>query len=258
MKLPFKDCTILITGASSGLGRAMAIELGGAGAELVLVGRSAEQLDATAAAIKKAGGPPALCAPMDLRERGPLADLIGRLGGEQRRLFAVINNAGIMHPEPVMSGTVDRWQAMFDVNVLAPLEACQAAIKVMRAARKPGYLINVSSFLSRSETGGVYGASKAALAMISRSIRAELQQDDIRICNITPGIFATQSIRGFAPAELARAGAALEKQGLTGREEKHFGDPAHVARMVRYVLEQPIDLNIFEVEIRPPIDFKYT
>lgn len=255
----FSGTSIVVTGASSGIGRCIAVELGRAGAEMWLLGRSADELNVTAEMIRNAGGPQAQCVPMDLRERGPLAALIAKIGETSPHLFALINNAGVMYPEPILSGTIERWQSMFDINVMAMLEGCKAAVEAMRRQRKPGHLINVGSVQARFEVPGVYGITKRAVEAIGVSLREELEHDDIRVATIVPGGFATQLARGFLPEQLASVASAFAENGLEfggPGTERLIGDPQHIANMVRYVLEQPIDINIQEVVIRPPVSMK--
>lgn len=259
MTQTFAGKAIIVTGASSGIGRSIAVELGAAGADLWLVGRDAGELAATAAMIRDAGGPDALCVSMDLRQRGPLAELIARVAAEHPHLFALINNAGVMYPEPILSGSVDRWQAMFDINVMAMLEGCKAAVEAMRAHGKPGHLINIGSVQARFEVPRVYGISKRAVEAIGETLRDELEQDDIRVCTIVPGGFATQLARGFQPEQLATVAASFEQHGVAfggPGTDKLVGDPQHIANAVRYVLEQPIAINLHEIVIRPPISTK--
>jgi NADP-dependent 3-hydroxy acid dehydrogenase YdfG len=249
----------IVTGASSGIGRSIAVELGRAGASLWLVGRNGDELAATAAMIRDAGGPEAQAAPMDLRERGPLAALVGEVATRHPHLFALINNAGVMYPEPILSGSVDRWQAMFDINVMAMLEGCKAAVEAMRSHAKPGHLINVGSVQARFEVPGVYGISKQAVEAIGVSLREELEQDDIRVCTIIPGGFETQLARGFREEELAHVASTFQNKGVSfGGEgaQRLVSDPQHIANIVRYVLEQPIDINFQEILIRPPVSTK--
>ena len=259
MPKPFSGCAIIVTGASSGLGRAIGLELGKAGADIWLVGRSASELDETARLITAAGGRPAKTAPMDLRQRGPLEALIKHVPASHPYLFAVINNAGIMHPEPILSGTIDRWQEMLDVNIMAMLEGCKAGVEVMRAHGKPGHIINIGSVQSRFEEPGVYGISKKAAEMIGQTLRAEVEQEDIRVATIIPGGFSTQLSREFLPESLANLGGNLARLGIdpNGPEmAKIVGDPQHIAGAVRYILEQPIGINIQEMVVRPPISTK--
>lgn len=255
----FTGKAAIVTGASSGIGRAIAIELGKCGADVWLLGRSETELAETADSIAKAGGPPATPVSMDLRQRGPLAELIAKVGADHPHLFAVINNAGVMYPEPIMDGTFDRWQAMLDINVMAQLEGSQAAVKAMRGHGKPGHVINVGSVQGRFEEPGVYGISKKAAEMIGETLRKELEHDDIRVATLILGGFATQLSRGFNEQSLANIAGNVERLGISRESadiRKVVGDPQHVANVVRYILEQPIDINLHEVFIRPPISTK--
>ena len=257
MEPKYSGRAALVTGASSGIGRTIAQRLGSAGMELWLVGRSSQGLEETAAAIKARGGGKTHCVPMDLQKRGELGALIERIGDSHSHLFAIINNAGIMHPETIMSGRMDRWQAMVDVNLLAPIEACQAAVRVMRRQRKPGHLINLSSISSRFENGGVYGATKLALEMIGRSLREELELDDIRVTTIVPGGFSTNLGRDVEPETWAAIGKNLQSKGLemTGAHaQRLLGDPDYIAKAIEFVLDQPVDINVEHMKIRPPIN----
>lgn len=259
MSKQFADKAAIVTGASSGIGRAIAIELGSNGADVWLVGRSEADLAETAAAIAEAGGPAATPAALDLRQRGPLRDLVTAVGASHPHLFAMVNNAGIMHPEPIMEGTLERWQAMLDVNVMAMLEGCQAAVNAMRAHGRPGHIVNVGSVQGRFEEPGVYGISKKAAEMIGETLRAELEHDDIRVATLVLGGFATKLARGFNEQSLKNIAGNLDRLGIerTGPGIANIvADPQHVADMVRYVLEQPIGINLQEIVIRPPISTK--
>jgi len=259
MSKDFTGRAVIVTGASSGIGRAIAVELGRAGAEVWLVGRAADELATTTGMIAEVGGPAAHAVPMNLRERGPLAKLVAEVAAKHPYLFALVSNAGVMHPEPIMSGTIERWQTMLDVNVMAMLEGNQAAVHAMRAHKKPAHLINIGSVQGRFEEPGVYGISKRAAEFITSTLRAELEQDDIRVCTVIPGGFTTQLARGFAPEQMAHIAGGFEKYGIdpTGPGIRRvLSDPQHIDDMVRYILAAPIELNIEEVVMRPPISMK--
>lgn len=244
----------VVTGASSGLGRSIARTLGTAGMELWLVGRSLTELEHTAASITESGGPEAHCAPMDLSEHGALAALIEEVGERHPHLFALVNNAGVMYPEPIIEADPERSYEMFMINVLAPMEACRTAVQVMRGHGLPGHLINISSLAGRSDRYGAYSVSKAAVNQLGRVLRKELENDDIRVSTIIPGGFATQLGRGFSEDSMARftrAAAAVGFDPGAADAQRILGDPQHVADIIRYVLEQPIDLNLEEITIRP-------
>lgn len=247
----------IITGASSGIGRAIAQNLGAAGMELWLVGRSTSELQLTAEAIAAAGGPRAHCAPLDLAQAGALAGLVDRVGEQHPYLFCLINNAGVMYPEPMTEAATARWQEMLAINLRTPMESCAAAVRQMRRHGKPAHLVNVSSLAGREYNYGAYGVSKAALTHLGRTLRHELQRDDIRITTVIPGGFATQLSRGFDAGSLDKLQTVSASLGLdlTGPDvRKILGDPAHIAGTIRHVLELPIEINFEEITIRPAID----
>ncbi|WP_068071740.1 SDR family oxidoreductase [Novosphingobium lentum] len=257
---PFAGKAIIVTGASSGLGRAIAVDLARQGADLWLVGRSGEALAETAGLISAAGGPVAQSEPMDLRIRGPLAKLIEVVGATHPHLFAVINNAGVMYPEPILSGTIERWQEMLDINVMAMLEGSKAAVLTMRKHGQEGHVINLGSVQARFEEPGVYGISKKAAEMIGNTLRAEVEGDPIRVATVIPGGFATQLARGFTPESLANLSGNLTRLNLNPENgddmARIVGDPRHIADAVRYILSQPIGINIQEMVVRPPVSTK--
>jgi len=256
MNLEFKGRSGIVTGASSGIGRSIAQTLGAAGMELWLVGRSTTELGLTAEAIDTAGGPEAHCISMDLSESGALAELVSEVGECHTNLFALINNAGVMYPEPIVEADPARSHEMFMINVLAPMEGCRAAVEVMRRQGSPGHLINISSLAGRNDRYGAYSVSKAAVNQLGRALRKELEQDDIRVSTIIPGGFATQLARGFSEQAMARFVTAAAESGFDpegGDAQRFLADPQRVADVVRYVLEQPIDLNLEEITIRPAV-----
>jgi NADP-dependent 3-hydroxy acid dehydrogenase YdfG len=251
----FSNKAAIITGASSGIGRAIAVYLAPTGLDQWLVGRDMDALRETAAMIQNAGGPAAQCIAIDIDKPGALADLVTDVGEHHPDLFALVNNAGIMHPEPILDSDPDRWRKMFETNVIAPIDAIRAAVVVMRAHGRGGRLINISSIGARTANNGMYSASKAALESAGRSLRKELENDDIRITTIVPGGFVTQLGRGFRPDTVEALAESAQQKGfdLAMPDERIIGDPVHVAKIVEYVLDLPSVINLEEVVIRPPI-----
>ncbi len=245
--------TALVTGASSGIGRAIAQRLAAAGAHVALVGRSVDGLDATLKAIAEAGGS-ATAHPLDLMEAGALARAIGFAHERDGRLDILVNNAGVYHPGAIVDQDPAEWEAMLRVNVLALLEGCQAAIRLMRADGRSGHIINISSLATRMEAMGVYGASKCAVEMITETLRKELEGDPIRIAQIIPGAFSTNLGRHFPPEAMAKFAENLAKGGFTrgqGERSPIMGQTDDIARAVLFILAQPIELNVYEVIVRP-------
>lgn len=243
----------IVTGASSGIGQEIARRLGAGGMELWLVGRSEEGLRQTAAMVAEAGGPPAHCLPLDITEPGALADAIAGIGHDN--LSALVNAAGVMFPEPLLEADPARWRELFDVHVIAVLEACQAAVRRMRAHGRPSHIVNLSSLTARWDAGGAYGAAKIALEMITRTLRKELERDAIRVSVVVPGGFRTNLARGYAPEELAMLGEKIEQ--LNAPIEQLLGDPGEIARIVEYTLASPPEINLSEIVIRPPIALEF-
>ena len=246
----------IITGASSGIGRCIAWVLAEASMDLWLVGRSSEELQNTADSCLERGAASVHCSAADLTRPEALIGIVEQVSAQHDHLFCLINNAGLMHPEPLIGITPDRLQAMFNVNLFTPVAGCQAAVKAMRMQGKPGHLINISSLAAREDRYGGYGISKSAVDHLGRTLRHELERDDIRVTTIAPGAFATNLSRGFPQdmlegLESALAETGLDLQGEEGR--KAFGDPMHIARAVLYVLQQPIELNLEQITIRPAI-----
>lgn len=253
----FEGKAAIVTGASSGIGRMIAQNLGAAGMDLWLVGRSGEQLQVTAKAIKDAGGPDPHCVPLELSKAGALAELVTEAGSMHPYLFAVINNAGVMYPEPIIDADPARWHEMFAINLLTPMESCRAAVREMRKHGKPGHLINVSSIAGRDDIYGAYGVTKSALNHMGSVLRHELEGDNIRVCTIVPGGFTTNLSRGFTPELLEQLQKKMAQSNFdpTGPDaRKYLSDPIHIANMVNHILQLPIELNIEQLTIRPAIN----
>ncbi len=261
--------TAVITGASSGIGRAIAVRLAQAGAHVFLAGRSASSLSEAAAAAQAAGGK-ATPITGDIRDPGQVRALVDQATKDTGRLDIMVNNAGVEFPSSIVDGDPERWRAMLETNVLALLVGSQAAVRAMRACGARGHIVNISSVAGRREASGVYGATKWAVNAIATSLRKELENDTIRVVNIIPGAVATNFARNFPPEFVAnilqslgikqdfKAGATLPAEVLdrvasAGRQILASADD--IARAVLFAVTQPIELNIFEMVVRPQREF---
>ncbi|OHV41526.1 MULTISPECIES: SDR family oxidoreductase [Pseudofrankia] len=257
--------TAIVTGASSGIGRAIAERLGAAGAAVHLVGRTAEPMAASAARIEAAGGS-ASATVLDVRDRDAFEALVARVADEAGRLDVMVNNAGIAGNRPILAEDAETAQEMLDVNVLALLVGCRAAVAAMRRTGSGGHIVNISSTAVLRPDFGVYGATKAAVSYLSEGLRQELEGDDIRVTSLLPGVVATNAVRNFTPEVIAGigalAGAALDVvpgqrlpesvlDAAQAALETHIARPDDIADAVLYVLGTPLRLNIPEIVIRP-------
>ncbi|MEM9712803.1 MAG: SDR family oxidoreductase [Actinomycetota bacterium] len=258
--------TVCVTGASSGIGRAVAEHLGALGAHVFLMGRTGEPMEASAAVIAEAGGAADVAA-FDITDSAALQSWIAGAAEQTGRLDVLVNNAGFGDMGSILDGDPAMWKAMLDVNVLALVVGCQAAVRTMRETGSEGNIVNISSNAAHRRESGVYGATKHAVNCINGTLRAELEDDPIRVTSIMPGVFATNFTRnvdramveglaamgGITDLEFDDEGRLPQEQidGMQAAMSATVGDVDHIARAVEYVVTQPIELNIEELVIRP-------
>jgi NADP-dependent 3-hydroxy acid dehydrogenase YdfG len=231
---------VAITGASSGIGEATARLLAARGAKVVIGARRTERLERLAAEINQAGGVARFRA-VDVTRREDVEAFIGFARGEFGQVDVVVNNAGVMPLSPLDALKVEEWDRMIDVNIRGVLHGIAAGLPVMKA-QGFGQFVNVSSIGGHavSPTAAVYCATKFAVAAISEGLRQE--NDRIRVTVISPGVTeseladsisddtARQEMRGFRRIAIA---------------------PEAIARAIAYAVEQPDDVDVSEVIVRP-------
>jgi NADP-dependent 3-hydroxy acid dehydrogenase YdfG len=259
----FAGKTAVVTGASSGIGRAVALRLGEAGAHVFAAGRRAEALAGTVQAVAGAGGA-ATAVAADLRDPGAVQGLVDRAMADTGRLDVMVNNAGVSFRGPLADGDPEAWREMLEVNVLALAVGSRAAVRAMRACGAEGHIVNISSSATRLETPGFYGATKAAVDAITVSLRRELENDTIRVVCVIPGATATNLARHHPDLMRRLAGSlgeeigppsgglfapeALERAAAAGQVLASADD---VARAVLFAITQPIELSISEIAVQP-------
>jgi len=263
---PLAGRTAIVTGASSGIGRAIAERLGAAGAHVFLAGRSAAPMEASRKRIAEAGGRASVVA-IDVRDVKQVQDLVDSAVAQTGRLDIMVNNAGVSYPAAIVEGDPEEWRSMLETNVLALLVGCQAAVRAMRACGAQGHIVNISSIAAQRRDSGVYGATKHAVNCISATLRGELEGDSIRVVNVMPGAIATNFARNFDPAFLAGIVKATGSDVPIVKGEKLPDEvleklqplmrqllcaPEDVAEAVFYAVTQPIHVNVAELVVRPP------
>ncbi|MEW6267904.1 MAG: SDR family oxidoreductase [Thermodesulfobacteriota bacterium] len=193
----FRGKCVIVTGASSGIGRETALAFGSVGAHVVLVARRRGALDAVAAQIREAGGQ-ALVAPADVTHQPAVYDVMLDARDAFGRVDLVVNNAGVLIPSPVESLEPADLEAMLKVNVYGALFVMQAAVRQMREQGGDGTIVNVASLAGRrgvTPLGG-YCATKFALVGLTEALRTELRDTRIHVGLVLPGIIETPMAHG--------------------------------------------------------------
>lgn len=233
---------VAITGASSGIGEAAALLLAGCGAKVVLGARGPDRLAAIAARIVDAGGTAAY-AQTDVRRRGDLSNLVTLACERFGKLDVLVNNAGIGPISPLDALRVEEWDDMIDINIKGVLYGIAAALPVFRR-QGFGHVINTASTAAHRivPNMAVYAATKFAVRAISEGLRQEAG-DKLRVTVISPGFTRT----GFAesvtdPGLKAQIVASMDKMAMP---------PDAVARAIAFAIEQPDDVDVGEIVVRP-------
>jgi len=224
-----RDKVIIITGASSGIGRATAVALAAEKTKLVLVARREERLASLGVEVERAGGS-AFVLPLDLRETDRVKQMIHSTLDRFGRIDVLINNAAFGFYGSVESTPPDVVHEIFNLNFEAPLIAIQLVIPIMRT-QGSGHIINISSVAGRRglPLSGIYSATKFALHGLSESLRVELQGSGIEVSVINPA--ATETEFG----DHVRFGDVTQKFRSTG----HVQPAAEVAAAIVRCIKQP-------------------
>ncbi|CAI1632606.1 Uncharacterized oxidoreductase SAV2478 [Serratia quinivorans] len=236
---------VVITGASSGLGEATARHLAAKGAWLVLVARRKERLDTLASEILTAGGK-ALALQVDVTQRSDIEQMVARTVEHFGRIDVLVSNAGLMSIAPISASKVDEWERMIDINVKGMLYGIAAALPIFEK-QQTGHFINISSIAGMkvfSPGGTVYSGTKFAVRAISEGLRHEVGAH-IRTTTVSPGLVDTELKFGSSHAEsLAAVNEFYRQQAIPADS---------VARAIAYAIEQPADVDINEVILRPTV-----
>ena len=184
--------TALITGASKGLGRAMALALAEAGARLALVSRNLELLNETAGAVRQLGAE-AVVFTADVTDEAQVLRLEKAVAGQFGKVQILINNAGMNIRKPVTDFTLAEWQQVMDTNLTGVFLMCRSFIPQMRG-QGYGRILNLTSIMSHVALPGrtAYAASKAGLLGFTRALALELAPEKITVNGISPGPVATE------------------------------------------------------------------
>jgi NADP-dependent 3-hydroxy acid dehydrogenase YdfG len=231
---------VAITGASSGIGEATADLLAERGAKLVLGARRADRLNAVAARLS---GGDVVAKVTDVSRRDDLAEFVSLATDTYGRLDVLVSNAGIMPVSPFDEHRIDDWEAMVDINLKGVLFGIAAALPVFRR-QGFGHFVNTASTAAFRVTPGqsVYAGTKMAVRAISEGLRQEAGEN-LRVTIISPGMTSTNFAESITdPA----ARAELEQ-----RRDVIAMAPEAVARAIAFAIEQPSDIDVGEIVVRP-------
>jgi NADP-dependent 3-hydroxy acid dehydrogenase YdfG len=229
--------TILVSGASSGIGEATVRELAAAGARLFIGARRTERLQALADEL----GPQIAWQALDVTDPASFDAFADAAEARFGRIDALINNAGVMPLSPLAALKRDEWTRMIDVNIHGVLNGI-AAVLPRFVAQGGGHVVNVASIGAHLvvPTGAVYCATKYAVWAITEGLRQE--HDEIQTTIISPGVVATELGNDITDPAVAASLEVWRQKSLT---------PDASARAIRYALEQPAGVDVNEVIVRP-------
>jgi NADP-dependent 3-hydroxy acid dehydrogenase YdfG len=231
---------VVITGASSGIGEAVARLLAERGAHVVVGARRTDRLETLVADITKQGGSARFRA-ADVTKRADAQALVDFAKAEFGRVDVLINNAGVMPLSPLDALKVEEWDQMIDVNIRGVLYGIAAVLPEMKA-RGDGQIINVASIGAHRvvPTAAVYCATKYAVWAISDGLRQE--STDLRVTTISPGVVESELAHTISDAATAKAMENWRQIAIA---------PDAIARAIAFAIEQPGDVDVSEIIVRP-------
>jgi 3-hydroxy acid dehydrogenase / malonic semialdehyde reductase len=236
---------VMITGASSGIGRACACAFAEEGADLILAARRASVLDEIATDLRGKHGVRVLVLPLDVRERSAVEHAIDALQDDWRDIDILVNNAGVPRGlEKLFVGNPDDWEEMIDTNVKGLLYVTRAVVPGM-VARTRGHIINIGSIAGHEAypNGAVYNASKFAVDAITKSLRMDLVDTPLRVSTVDPGMVKTNFSVVRFHGDTARAEKVYENiEALTGDD---------VAQAVVFCATRPPHVSVNQIVIMP-------
>jgi NADP-dependent 3-hydroxy acid dehydrogenase YdfG len=234
---------VAITGASSGIGAATALELATRGAAVVLGARRTDRLDSLVARIRNEGGRAEMLE-VDVTRRADLEQLVTLAVNRFGRLDVLVGNAGVARTAPMADLDVDDWDAMIDVNLRGVLHGIAAALPVFRH-QGHGHLVTIvsTSGLKIVPTQAVYAGTKNAVRTLLEALRQESTDGVLRTTSISPGFVRTELVDYINdPGQREQAQHAMAALGIS---------PDAVARAIAFAIEQPDDVEIGDMTIRP-------
>lgn len=217
----FPERRAAITGAGSGLGRALALRLARDSWRVAVTDVDADAAAAVAAEVEGLGGTP-ITQRLDVREQADFADLAERLGNEWGGADVFVNNAGIGSAGTVEGSDLADWRRQLDINLMGVVLGCRAAVPLLRAAGG-GHVVNIASFAAIAAAPGMasYNVAKAGVLSLSETLRGEVYDDGIGVSVACPAFFATNILDSFEapnPAQKAMVRKIMERSEVAAED----------------------------------------
>ncbi len=239
------ESVVAITGASSGIGEATARRLAARGASLVIGARRTDRLETLAGELRSDGAE-VVTVGVDVSRRADLEQLVQTAVEKFGRLDVLVSNAGISNLGPLADGDVDGWSDMIDVNLRSVLYGIAAAMPVFRRQGNGHFVTTVSTAgIKIVPNMAVYAATKNAVRTVMEALRQESNDGVVRTTSISPGFVRTELGDSIDDPDVrARIRSTMDAFGLP---------PDAVARAIAFAIEQPHDVEIGEITIRPTV-----
>jgi NADP-dependent 3-hydroxy acid dehydrogenase YdfG len=235
----------MVTGASSGIGRAIAHRLAQENYQLALCARREERLHTLRDELQEQGAE-VLVQSVDLRQESDILTFFETVRQQWGGVDVLVNNAGLGHKQPLLDGETEAWRDMLEVNVLALCICTREATRDMRRQGGKGHVIHISSMSGHRVPGGsgVYAASKFAVRALTEGLRKELRaaELDIRVSSISPGYVETEFAEKYHQSE-EKAAEVYSRYTVL--------QPEDIANAVAYILNQPEHVEVNDVLLRP-------
>ena len=239
-----EEKVVIITGASSGIGKATALALSKAGAKVAIGARRTDRLEQLENEIKQKGGE-VFSQKLDVTKKDECTTFVENVLKKWGSVDILINNAGLMPLSFIKNLKTDEWDQMIDVNIKGVLH-CTAAVIPHMTEKKSGHIVNISSVAGRIvfPAGSVYCATKHAITAFSEGLRQELSpRSKIRVTCIEPGVVATELTNTITDESLQGFVENAKKMGSLQAED--------IANAILYAVESPSHVNVNEILVRP-------
>ncbi len=231
-----------VTGATSGIGYATAIELAKRGYSIIATGRRTDRLEALKQELADV---PVYTLAFDVRDKEAVQQAIDSLPAAWQQVEVLVNNAGNAHGlSAIQDGSLEDWDAMLDINVKGLLYVSKAVLPLMLAHKK-GHIVNIGSTAGKEvyPNGNVYCASKYAVDALSKAMRIDLLQEGIKVSEVNPGLVETEFSEVRFKGDTERAASVYK-----GFEPLQAQD---IAELIGFIVSRPAHVNWAEVLILP-------